>query len=255
MKDHKLTPAQVHQFKQDGFLTGLRAVDAETSRRHQALYNELEKTEGREKCQIGLIDRHFDLPFVWEIASNPVILDSIESLIGSDFMLMSTHFFCKYGPTEKFVAWHQDVTYWGIEPEIAISAWYAVDDVDAGNGVMQAIPGSHRAGIVEHGTAGSAGNLLSVNQEVSVTKEEAAKAVDLTLKAGEFSLHDGLTLHGSQPNRSTRRRCGVTNVYIPSYVKQVRKHSSGEYWSGVMMRGLNRSPSFKEKPKPFPMAS
>ena len=249
----QLTPQQIQDFERDGFLSGIRAVDEAQGRKYQESYNEVEGKEGRDKCQIGLTDRHFDIPFVWEIATNAVILDSVESLVGPDIMLMSTHFFCKYGPTEKFVAWHQDVTYWGIEPPIALSAWYAVDDVDCGNGCMQMIPGSHKLGIIEHGKSKQTGNLLSINQEAGVSESDAKRARDIVLKAGEFSLHDGLTLHSSQPNRSTRRRCGVTNVYVPSYVNQVKKNSVGEYWAGVMVRGANKSKSFRERPKPFPI--
>src|ERR1041384_1986193 len=164
-----LSNQQIETFKREGFLFPIRAVDDAQAQQYQQSYNEVEAKEGREKCQIGLTDRHFDIRFVWDIAVNPVILGSIESLSGPDIMLMSTHFFCKYGPTEKFVAWHQDVTYWGIEPPIALSAWYAVDDVDCGNGCMQMTPGSHKLGIIEHGKAKQSGNLLSINQEAGVS--------------------------------------------------------------------------------------
>jgi ectoine hydroxylase-related dioxygenase (phytanoyl-CoA dioxygenase family) len=39
--------------------------------------------------------------------------------------------------------------------------------------------------------------------------------VDVELKAGEISLHSDLLVHGSQPNRSQRRRCGLTLRYCP----------------------------------------
>ena len=250
----QLTKQQIEAFRRDGFLSGIRAGDVAQAQHYQQAYNAVEAKEGREKCQVGLTDQHFNIRFVWDIAVNPVILDSIESVIGPDIMLLSTHFFCKYGPTEKFVAWHQDVTYWSIEPPIAISAWYAVDDVDCENGCMQMIPGSHKLGIIEHGKAKQTGNLLSINQEAGVSESDAKQAANIVLKAGEFSLHDGLTLHGSQPNRSSRRRCGVTNVYVPSYVNQTKKHSGGGYWSGVMVRGVNKSSSFGERPCPFPCA-
>ena len=116
------------------------------------------------------------MPFVLELATHPAVLDCVEALLGPDILLMGSHFFCKYGPTEAFVAWHQDVTYWGLEPPLAVSAWYAVDDSDVGNGCMQVIPGHHRAASAHTANRRPAGaNLLSINQEVSVSAAEAAR--------------------------------------------------------------------------------
>ena len=36
------------------------------------------------------------------------------------------------------------------------------------------------------------------------------------LTAGEFSLHDVYLIHGSEPNRSTRRRAGFVIRYMPA---------------------------------------
>lgn len=96
---------------------------------------------------------------------------------------------------------------------------------------------------------------MSINQEVGVSESDAKRAADIALKAGEFSLHDGMTLHSSQPNRSTRRRCGVSNIYVPAYVNQTKKNSVGEYWAGVMLRGVKKSTTFRERECPFPMPS
>ena len=86
-----------------------------------------------------------------------------------------------------------------------------------GNGCMRVIPGSHQGGIVEHGKSAQAGNLLAINQEAAVTEEDEPRAVDLVLKSGELSIHDGKVMHNSLPNRSTRRRCGLTIRYAERY--------------------------------------
>ncbi len=232
-----------------GYAQGIRAVEGPNVLRYRELFDEVEAREGRAKCQKGLFDPHFEIPFVLELAVNPVILDCVEALIGPDFLLMGSHFFCKYGPSEALVAWHQDVTYWGLEPPLAVSAWYAVDDSDADNGCMQVIPGTHRDGIRPHGKSAAAGaNLLSINQEVPVSDAEAGRAVNIELKAGEISLHHGLTIHGSPPNRSTRRRCGLAMIYLPTYVKQAGENSLGTKWRTVLVRGENRDRNFDAVP-------
>ena len=48
--------------------------------------------------------------------------------------------------------------------------------------------------------------------------EIRAEPVHIELKAGEISLHSDLLLHGSPPNNSNRRRCGLTMRYASTDV-------------------------------------
>jgi len=231
-------------FAREGYLGPLRVLEPAAADGVRAEFDALEAREGRERCRIGLLDRHFDTPFVWSLATHPAVLDVVEAAIGPDILLLATHFFCKYpepgGPEpERFVAWHQDVTYWGLEPPLAVTAWYAVDRSDRDNGCMRVIPGTHHA-IREHGTADRAGNLLSINQEVPVTPEEEASAVDLELDPGCITLHHGVLIHGSNPNRAARRRCGLTIRYVPPHVRQIAINSQGRRWAAVLVRGEDR---------------
>jgi ectoine hydroxylase-related dioxygenase (phytanoyl-CoA dioxygenase family) len=247
-------------FERQGFVSGIPILNPAEANAVREQFNALEAQEGREKCQIGLLDRHFDQRFVWELATHPRILDAIEAAIGPDILLLATHFFCKYPEpreaaepaAQKFVAWHQDVTYWGLEPPFAITAWYAVDDSDAENGCMRAIPGTHAAGIREHSKSARGGNLLSINQEVPVTPEEEARAADMPLLAGQISLHHGTLIHGSNPNRSTRRRCGLTLRYVPPTVKQVTGNSYGRRYEAILVRGADNDHHFEPRERPFP---
>ena len=232
-----LSSHQIGRFRDQGFLSGLAVSTPVEADGYRARFDTLEAREGREKCRIGLIDRHHEEPFILEIATLPALLDAVESIIGPDIRLLATHFFCKYGPEERFVAWHQDVTYWGIEPPEALTAWFAVDASDTGNGCMRVIPGSHLGGVRHHGKSAAEGNLLSINQEVPVTTEEESSAVDLVLAPGQISLHDGALIHGSLPNRSTRRRCGLTLRYIRPEVHVVDLNSTGKPWNPVPVRG------------------
>src|SRR5207253_2415890 len=100
--------------------------------------------------------------------------------------------------------------------------------------------------IREHGKAAAAGNLLSINQEVPVTQEEEQRAIDLELRAGEISIHDGALIHGSLPNRSQRRRCGLTLRYVPTWVKPTGANSMGKSWNAVLVRGEDREKLFGE---------
>jgi non-heme Fe2+,alpha-ketoglutarate-dependent halogenase len=241
-------------FEAEGYASGLKVSSLTEAAEIRRQFDQLEAAEGRERCQIGLLDRHLDQRFVWELATHPRILDHIAAVLGPDVMLLATHFFCKYPAAEsgpRFVAWHQDVTYWGLEPPDSVTAWYAVDDSDVENGCMRVIPGSHAGGIREHGKARRAGNLLSINQEAPVIPEEEARAVDLVLRAGEISLHHGMVIHGSNPNRSNRRRCGLTLRYITPAVHQTVQNSQGRMYRAILVGGTDRYHHFPEAPPPF----
>ena len=57
-----------------------------------------------------------------------------------------------------------------------------------------------------------------LDQEVSLDQIDK-KIVHMDLKAGEISLHNDALLHGSDPNKSDRRRCGITMRFSPTNVK------------------------------------
>jgi len=234
--------SNVGNYKKEGYLTGIDILDTNEATNYRQQFDILEAQVGREQAEIGLIDWHFKQKFVWEMATHPKILDQIEAIVGPNILLLATHFFCKYGDPaaeeEKFVAWHQDVTFWGLEPAYAITAWYAVDDVDQANGCMRVVPGTHVDGIQEHGKAQQEGNLLSINQEVAVSAEDEERAVDIVLKAGQMSLHDGTLIHGSLTNNSDRRRCGLTLRYVPN-------------WQAILVRGEDMEQNFTRMEAPF----
>ena len=249
-----LTQEQIARYKRDGFLNAIDVVGAQEAPQYACEFDRIEQQVGRERAQIELIDYHYEEEFIWKLATNETILDCIEGLIGPHILLLATHFFNKYGDGklgESFVAWHQDVTFWGLEPPLAVTAWYAVDDSDVENGCMQVIPGSHDLGLLEHGKAEQAGNLLSINQEVSVSAEQARTAANLELRAGQMSIHDGTLIHGSLPNHSTRRRCGLTLRYVPTWVKQTEDNSHGKTWKAILVRGEDTFGHFEGVAPPF----
>tara|TARA_B100000809_G_scaffold10449_1_gene9875 strand:+ start:1480 stop:2241 length:762 start_codon:yes stop_codon:yes gene_type:complete len=241
-------------YERDGFVTRLRIFSDAEIAGFRSQFDELEAREGKEKCQIGLQARHMDEEFIWRMAADDRVVDAISACMGEDVMLLSTHFFCKYPDPEgsKFVAWHQDITYWGLEPPEAHTAWIAVDDADLANGCMQVIPGSHRDGIAEHGKSDGAGNLLSINQEIPDELVDKSRAVPIELHAGEASIHNGQLYHASFPNTSQRRRCGLTVRFIPPEARQVEANSTGQQWCPILLRGEDRHHHYPDTAVPFP---
>ena len=252
-----LDACQIERYRSDGFLTGIPVMTREKACIYRDSFDELEAEKGREVSHNELTDAHLDHQFVWEIGTHPWVLECVTDLIGPDVLLLGSHFFCKYGPEQKFVAWHQDLRYWGLEPLLSVSVWYAVDDSDLENGCLRVIPGTSQR-LLEHGKSRREGNLLSVDQELQVDPEEEAGAVDLVLRAGQISIHDGLAIHGSRPNRSKRRRCGLALSYIPTGVGPTSPGPIGTdlKWRPILVRGRDREGNFPSiQEPPFPLAT
>jgi ectoine hydroxylase-related dioxygenase (phytanoyl-CoA dioxygenase family) len=114
---------------------------------------------------------------------------------------------------------------------------------------MRIIRGSHRLGTLPHGRSARAGNLLSQNQEVPAELLDEALAVDCPVLAGQASLHDGLAVHGSNPNRSDRRRCGMTIRFATPAVRLEKQ----AFWAPMLLRGEDRHHRLTLQPLPFPL--
>jgi len=76
--------------------------------------------------------------------------------------------------------------------------------------------------------------------------EQFGDPVDVELKAGEISLHSDLLLHGSEANRSDRRRCGLTLRYCAADVR------AGLGWNakGVIVSGEDPARHWMNPPRP-----
>lgn len=243
-------------FAEQGYLIPVDILTPDEVVRARAMFDRIEAELGKEKAQLGVIQKHLDDVDVWNLATHPRVLDAVAMASGPDVVLVATHFFVKYPDTgEKYVAWHQDVTYWGFEPPKAVTVWLAIDDADIENGCMRVIAGSHKRGQLPHGKSTRPGNLLSVNQEIPHEMVDESAARDFPLRAGQASLHDGLAIHGSNPNRSGRRRCGMTIRFTTPEVRFRHEENLRTFWAPMLVRGEDRFGYQKMQPFPFPLAT
>ncbi len=181
---------------------------------------------------------------IYDIASDRRLVDRVVDLIGPDVVVWATHFFCKMPGDGKRVGWHQDATYWPLTPTRTVTAWLAIDDADLGNGGMQVIPGSHRAGALPVRPSDPAdGNVL---WEEVPGWERLGAPVCIALRAGECTLHNDLLVHGSEPNRSARRRCGLTIRYAATAVR------SWKDWNrnAILVSGRDPDGYWQHRPRP-----
>ncbi|MEO8006478.1 MAG: phytanoyl-CoA dioxygenase family protein [Betaproteobacteria bacterium] len=175
-----------------------------------------------------------------DYARHPGILNLVQQILGPDILLWGSQVFCKPPLVGKEIPWHQDGQYWPIRPIATCSVWMALDDVSPENGCMRYIPGSHAGGsIYKHRTSDRKDIVL--DQEVEPSQFDANTARDDILKAGQFSLHDVYLIHGSNANRSAKRRAGFVIRYMPATSVFERSVEDNHKQSGVTF-SMSRRP-------------
>src|SRR5437868_5445328 len=127
------------------------------------------------------------LLFTWadRLVHHPAILDAVADVIGPDILCWTSNFFIKEPSSAGFVSWHQDSTYWGLDPADVVTAWVAFTDSTRENGYMQFIPGTHSVDQLPHLDTFHRDNLLSRGQEIAV-EVDRSKAIGIGLRAGEM---------------------------------------------------------------------
>ena len=239
-----LSAEAVRQFQQQGYLAPLPACSASEA---AAVRRRLEEYEAGAGGLKGPLRHKSHLLFTWldDLIRTPRILDAVEDIIGPNILCWGTSFFIKDAHDPSYVSWHQDSTYWGLEPPDIVTAWVAISESTAENGAMRVIPASHQRDQLPHKDTFAANNLLSRGQEIEVEVDER-EAVMLELQPGEMSLHHVRLIHGSDPNPSGKRRIGFAIRYLPTYVRQV----VGNHDSATLVRGVDSYHNFEPERRP-----
>ena len=208
-----LSEGQVEAYREHGYVIAdfrLSESVLEDLRAHQERLV-ARKPQFRDLCPKLLA---YDLRFL-EVARTAEILDMVEQLIGPDFALWNSSLFSKPERDGQRTPWHQDGQYWPIRPLATCSVWIALDDSTLENGCLRVIPGSHHERRLRTHRALAATD-VTLNQELDASEYDPARAENIVLEAGQMSLHDVYLLHGSEANRSSRPRRGMTLRYLPT---------------------------------------
>ena len=241
----RLSHAAVQQYQRDGFFSPIRVMSPEEASGYR---RKLEAVEGSPRLPAGALRTKGHLLLTWidGIVRDARVLDAVESIIGPDILVWGTSFFIKEPRNKSFVSWHQDLTYWGLEPADIVTAWIALSESKLENGAMHVIPGTHTMEVAPHEDTFAPDNLLSRGQEIRVEVDET-RAVALELEPGEMSLHHVKLVHGSDPNPSPKRRIGLAVRYIPTYVRQ----TAGMTDSATLVRGSDAFGHFLAEQRPL----
>lgn len=242
-----LTSAQIEQYNEKGYLFPLDVFSAEEMAEHRTYFDDLlTKALDAGWNSYEICNWHKSCAGIWDLVTNSRILDYVQDLLGETVILRHSHFFAKLPGDGKRISWHQDASYWPLTPSKVVSAWLAIDDVDLENGAMRVIPGSHRHAQVPFDWSSEDENNL-LDQTVSNPEQYGDPPVAIELKAGQMSLHTDWMLHGSEPNNSTRRRCGLIMRYLSADVRAY----NGWNQHSIVCRGREPTGHWANHPRPI----
>ena len=227
-----LSSAHVESYRSDGYLSPIAVAGAEPATAWRREVEEAERQHGRLHY---VAKAHLVLPFAHRLATDRAVLDAVESVLGPDILLWDSTFIIKEPGDGKKVSWHQDLTYWGLDPDDIVSVWLALSPATIESGCMLMIPGSHTGPIAPHEDRAESDNILSRGQTIAAPIDEG-QIRHVVLAAGEMSLHHGRVWHSSSPNRSRDRRIAFNAQYLAPWVRQ----TVGDWDSALLVRGEDR---------------
>lgn len=214
-----LSQADVERYNRDGFIVvpgalskgevaGLRqATDdfvekSRTVSAHNEVYD-LEPGHSGERPKV----RRIKTPDKWDsrfaaMVRHSGIIDCLQALWGPNIRYDTSKLNLKAAGFGSPVEWHQDWAFYPHTNDDLAAVGVMMDDVDAENGPLLVLPGSHRGPVHDH----HAGGRFCGAMDPTRTDLDFSAAAACTGKAGSISIHHVRAIHGSAPNTSSRAR-------------------------------------------------
>ena len=241
----QLTPEQVAQFAEDGYLLLRGALTDADLDPIIAEYEEYIGRRAEELLAAGDIsalyaDEPFDRRLIsicreddaiykeldimrlrgrasFEFLRNDRLLDMVESLVGPEITcspIQHTRAKLPAGVTpsgsDPHVApWHEDagVTWEEADPHFILTVWLPLGAATPENGCLQIVPRAHRNGLVQHHIKQGLGTVI-IDEEMPQTAQ-----LTLPMDKGDVLLMDKQTPHRSTPNNADMVRWSMDLRY------------------------------------------
>ena len=213
---------QIRHYHDKGFLSPINVLTRDEIQTCNSEIEAFEKASGQ-PIDFPYKSRCHQI-FSWAdtLVHHPKILDAVEDIIGPDILCYHATLWIKPPQSNSFVRWHQDGTYFFLEPAVHVTAWVALTIADDDAGCMQVIPGSHKNEFLEHNDDSNPDNLIPRGQGLAINVN-TEHAVSMPLQAGQMSLHHTKLFHASFNNKRDTRRIGFGISYIPTSTKDIGK--------------------------------
>ena len=149
--------------------------------------------------------------FFRSYVNHPRWVELAETLIGESSSCDQPEWFNKPPGTNHVTPPHQDNYYFCLAPSNVLTIWLALDKIDAENGCLRYVIGSHREGFRKHARS----RILGFSQGiVDYTSDDFIRERAILLEPGDAVVHHGMTIHRADANHSsTRHRRSFAMVF------------------------------------------
>ena len=227
---YELDEARVERFREQGYLTDLELLSRDEV---QELGERLDDI-GRRLPE--LLERLYEVEAAWlerphevvlhllgawmvdelfhDLIFHPGVTVPVAQILGTDRLrFWHDQVFWKPAHHPGVVPWHQDYSYWTrTGPPAHGTMFITLDDMDAENGGLEYVPGSHLWGLLPMQSFG--GELDALLPSLDREQRAAFAPVSLELRAGQGSIHHSHLVHGSRANESDRARRAIALNYV-----------------------------------------
>lgn len=212
-----LAPDELAFYQENGYLLvkGLLSRDEALAHRAEAhalmerlaaAHAELEATWGSAREMAGgittqLLHRHnveFFSARLHRLLLDDRFTERAAAIIGPNVQLHHTKLFIKPPENGSPFPMHQDHPFFPHRDHSMIAAIFHFDDAPVEKGCLRVVPGSHRAGPIEHHSSGG--------WHLPFERYPLASSVALPAEAGDVLFFSYLTIHGSGVNVSDEAR-------------------------------------------------
>ena len=145
---------------------------------------------------------HRFFPVFQDLMCHPRLVAILRDLLGEAIRLHSSKINLKSPRYGSPVEWHQDWAFYPHTNDDLLAVGVMLDDCTSDNGPLMVVPGSHRGPVFDH----HAGGYFCGAIDPAAIRDEIARAVPLTGRAGSMSFHHVRLVHGSAENVSSLPR-------------------------------------------------
>jgi phytanoyl-CoA hydroxylase len=168
------------------------------------------------------------------MVNHPGIIAILRTMWGPNIRFDQSKLNMKSGGFGSPVEWHQDWAFYPHTNDDLAAVGIMIDDVDADNGPMLLLPGSHHGPIYDHHADGRFCGAIDAGR----TDLDLSKAVPCMGRAGTITVHHVRLVHGSATNRSERPRRFLLHQYRAADAwPLVRTPADWDSWTSLLVSG------------------